>query len=144
MYYIDAYLMRKCSGHWPGPGLKRRSCVCQRRGPAVIFRFKGTLRNILCMLHQLEKPEGNERNQQSTRKEMFWPQVASKMVGVCWGQWCRVIETGKLVYGTMVLFAESLKQLGDHMWSQLTHAATLFSNQSELGSKVPWGLIIPV
>ena len=42
----------------------------------------------------------------------------------------------------MVLFAESLKQLGDHMRSQLTHAATLFSDQSELGSKVPWGLIM--
>ena len=42
----------------------------------------------------------------------------------------------------MVLYAESLKQLGDHMWSQLTHAATLFSDQSELGSKVPWGLIM--
>ena len=42
----------------------------------------------------------------------------------------------------MVLFAESLKQLGGHMWSQLTHAATLFSDQSELGSKVPWGLIM--
>ena len=66
-------------------------------------------RNILCMLHQLEKP--GERKKPTTkyyRREMFWPQVASKMVGVCWGEWCRVIETGNLFYGTVCRITETV------------------------------------
>ena len=43
-------------------------------------------------------------NQQITRKEILWPRLPPKWlgyVGVCWGSWRRVIETGKPFYGTV-------------------------------------------